>query len=130
MHFKDSVKTLIFLLLLTTFTTNAQDKPVINLGGALRFNYNYSDWNQESKNTAGQFGYDVFRLNANGGYKNLIFDAEYRFYAAASGGQMLKHGWIGINLMNKTNCRWGSMLFLLGYYHTTLTTGFLVSTTI
>lgn len=95
MHFKDSVKTLIFLLLLTTFTTNAQDKPVINLGGALRFNYNYSDWNQESKNTAGQFGYDVFRLNANGGYKNLIFDAEYRFYAAASGGQMLKHGWIG-----------------------------------
>ncbi len=95
MHFKDSVKTLFFLLFLTTLSTYAQDKPEINLGGALRFNYNYSDWNQESKNTAGQFGYDVFRLNANGGYKNLIFNAEYRFYAPASGGQMLKHGWIG-----------------------------------
>lgn len=95
MHFKDSVTTLIFLFLFTTSLTYAQEKPNVNLGGALRFNYNYSDWLQESKNTGGQFGYDVFRLNANGGYKKLIFDAEYRFYSSASGGQMLKHGWVG-----------------------------------
>lgn len=101
MHFKDSVKTLILLLFLSSSLTYAQDKPNINLGGALRFNYNYSDWLQESKNTGGQFGYDVFRLNANGSYKNLILDAEYRFYAPSSGGAMLKHGWIGYQFDEK-----------------------------
>lgn len=95
MYFKDSAIALILLFFFTTLSTFAQDKPEVNLGGALRFNYNYSDWIKESKNTAGQFGFDVFRLNANGGYKNMIFDAEYRFYSKASGGPMLKHGWVG-----------------------------------
>lgn len=95
MYFKEGAIALILLLFFTKLPTYAQDKPEVNLGGALRFNYNYSDWINESKKTAGQFGYDVFRLNANGGYKNIIFDAEYRFYSKSSGGAMLKHGWVG-----------------------------------
>lgn len=95
MYFKEGAIALILLLFFTKLPTYAQDKPEVNLGGAMRFNYNYSDWINESKKTAGQFGYDVFRLNANGGYKNIILDAEYRFYSKSSGGPMLKHGWVG-----------------------------------
>ena len=83
------------LFVVSNFILMADDAPKVNLGGALRFNYNYSDWIQQSKNNFGQFGYDVFRLNASASYKKLVLDAEYRFYAATSGGAMLKHGWIG-----------------------------------
>lgn len=106
MYFKDGAIALI-LLLFTTLSIYAQDKPEVSLGGALRFNYNYSDWIQESKNTAGQFGFDVFRLNANGGYKNIIFDAEYRFYSKSSGGSMLKHGWVGYQFDDKHQLQLG-----------------------
>lgn len=73
----------------------AQEHPKVKIGGALRFNYNYSDWKHGNKNRGGDFGFDVFRLNINGSYKKLLLDAEYRLYAASSGGGMLKHGWMG-----------------------------------
>ncbi len=92
----------IFLVSVSLFVVSnvilmADDAPKVNVGGALRFNYNYSDWIQQSKNNLGQFGYDVFRLNANASYKKLVLNAEYRFYATTSGGAMLKHGWIAYN---------------------------------
>ena len=90
-----SLFTILFLCLLITTPSLAQDKPYFDLGGALRFNYNHSDWKKDSKKKGGEFGFDVFRLNLTGGYKKLIFDAEYRFYAKSSGGGMLKHGWFG-----------------------------------
>lgn len=71
------------------------DNGHIKIGGALRFNYNYSNWLENSKNEGGEFGYDTFILGASGEYKGLIFDAQYRLYAKNSGGGMLKHGWIG-----------------------------------
>ncbi len=73
----------------------AQENPQYQLGGALRFNYNYSTWKTGSKNRGGDFGFDVFRLNAKASYKQLSLDAEYRFYPESSGGGMLKHGWLG-----------------------------------
>lgn len=78
-----------------TFPALAQDKPQLKLGGALRFNYNYSDWKAGNKSRGGDFGFDVFRLNVDASYKSLILSAEYRFYAASSGGGMLKNGWVG-----------------------------------
>lgn len=73
----------------------AQDRPELELGGALRFNYNYSDWKDGNKKRGGDLGFDVFRLNVRGAYKQILLDAEYRFYAASSGGGMLKYGWVG-----------------------------------
>ena len=87
--------TFLILCLIFSVSANAQDKPHFELGGALRFNYNYSDWKKDSKKKGGDFGYDVFRLNLSGTYKKILFDAEYRFYADSSGGHMLKHGWFG-----------------------------------
>lgn len=84
-----------FLILSTNSSLWASDTPRFELGGALRFNYNYSDWKQDSKKHGGDFGFDVFRLNLKAEYKKIIMDAEYRFYAKSSGGGMLKHGWFG-----------------------------------
>lgn len=50
----------------------AQEKPRLKIGGALRFNYNYSDWKPESRNRGGEFDFDVLRLNVNASYKKSI----------------------------------------------------------
>lgn len=89
-----------FLLLPTYLIAN--DRPKVTLGGALRFNYNYSNWKEESKNKGGDFGFDVFRLNVNATYGNLYLDADYRMYPKSSGGNFLKHGWVGYKF-NKQN---------------------------
>lgn len=97
-HFMRHVNKIDYLILLFfgfSLSLFSQETPKVNLGGALRFSYNYSNWQDEGNDLGGEFVYDVFRLNANGEYKNLFFDAEYRFYAKSSGGGMLKHGWIG-----------------------------------
>jgi len=73
----------------------AQDKPELKLGGALRFNYNLSSWKEGQKKRGGDFGYDVFRINAKGAYKGIFFDAEYRLYSEDFGGGFLKQGWLG-----------------------------------
>ncbi|WP_370788562.1 hypothetical protein [Bacteroides nordii] len=78
----------------------AQEKPEVKWGGAVRLNYNYSDWKEGNKKRGGDFGFDVFRLNVLGEYKNIMLDAEHRLYAASSGGGMLKHGWMGYRFDN------------------------------
>ncbi|MCI1647550.1 MAG: hypothetical protein LKI39_00350 [Bacteroides sp.] len=82
----------------SVFSVSAQDKPSLKIGGALRFNYNYSDWKPANKTRGGDFGYDMFRFNVDGSYKDILLSAEYRFYAESSGGGMLKSGWIGYRL--------------------------------
>lgn len=66
----------------------------ITLGGALRFNYLFRDWNEEDKDTGGRLDFDTFRLNLDGQINNIILSAEYRFYSFM---QVLHHGWIGYN---------------------------------
>ncbi|MDT0678084.1 hypothetical protein [Autumnicola musiva] len=73
----------------------AQEKPKVDFGGALRFNYNLSSWKPEQKRRGGDFGYDMFRVNAVATYQDIYVNAEYRFYSESFGGGMLKQGWLG-----------------------------------
>ncbi len=82
----------------SSLSAQNQKMPQLKLGGALRFNYNHSDWKKRNKKRGGDFGFDVFRLNVSASYKKILLDAEYRFYAASSGGGMLKYGWMGYQL--------------------------------
>lgn len=82
--------------------SQSKDIPKVNIGGALRFNYNLSDWKDEQVKRGGDFGYDVFRINASGTYKKIGFNAEYRFYSNGFGGGMLKQGWIEYNSDNNS----------------------------
>lgn len=87
----------IFCLFLC-WTVSAQElkkRPKVHIGGALRFNYNYSDWNKGHRDRGGDFGYDLFMLHPQVAYKGFILEADARFYSTAFGGFMLKYGWIG-----------------------------------
>lgn len=88
----------VILLLLITGIIPGQtpdERPKVNIGGALRFNYNHSDWNPGHRSRWGDFGYDVFMLHPTASYKGFLLDADARFYSTAFGGFMLKYGWIG-----------------------------------
>ncbi len=116
--------------LLCSMATLAQDKPMVTVGGALRFNYNYSTWKDGQKKRGGDLGYDVFKLNTKAEYKGLKLNAEYRFYSSSSGGGMLKQGWIGYDFNEKNQIHLGltqvpfgvskynsnSWFFSLGFY--------------
>lgn len=95
------------LFSIASFCSEKKELPTFKLGGALRFNYNYSDWNEGHRKRWGDFGYDVLRLRLSGSYKNFLLDADYRFYATAFGGAMLKYGWIGYRLNDKQQLQLG-----------------------
>ena len=97
----------IFFLVLISVNLLAQDKPKVTIGGALRFNYNLSSWKDEQVKRGGDFGYDVFRINAKASYKGVKLNAEYRMYSAGFGGGMLKQGWIGYDFSEKNNLQIG-----------------------
>lgn len=79
------------------------DKPHLKIGGALRFNYNLSSWKKEQIKRGGDFGLDMFRINADASYKRLDFHAEYRFYAKSSGGSFLKDGYLTYHFNDSTH---------------------------
>lgn len=103
----------ILLLSLLTFSlSSAQsgelDKsPHFKLNGGLRFNYNFSDWKQGSKDRGGDFGYDVLFFRLRGKYNKFLLDADYRFYSKDFGGPMLKYGWIGYQFDDKNQLQLG-----------------------
>ena len=70
-----------------------EEKPTLTLGGALRFNYNLSTWKQDQLERGGDFGFDMFRINAKAAYKGIKLNAEFRHYSQAFGGSFLKQGW-------------------------------------
>ncbi|WP_339839547.1 hypothetical protein [uncultured Maribacter sp.] len=88
---------LTILALLLAFSTIAQEKPELKIGGALRFNYNLSSWKEGQKKRGGDFGYDMFRINAKAAFKGMLLNAEYRLYSQDFGGGFLKQGWVGYN---------------------------------
>ncbi|MFV8224762.1 hypothetical protein [Christiangramia aquimixticola] len=107
LHSKAFLSFLILSILLSGNDVFAQDKPVIDIGGALRFNYNYSSWKEGQKDRGGDFGYDMFRINARGEYKGIYLDAEYRLYSEGFGGGFLKQGWIGYRFNEKDEIQVG-----------------------
>lgn len=74
---------------------NSKEKPILKIGGAIRFNYNYSDWKPGSRKRGGDFGFDVFRLNVEDSYRKFLLSTDYRYYPSTLGGGMLRQGWLG-----------------------------------
>ena len=95
----------------TAQTGNTLD---VKLGGAFRFNWQYTDWNQASKDQRSAIFYDVTRLNMKASYGKIEGAAEYRLYPESAGGGMLKYGWIAYNLNDKNQIRFGMTSVPLG----------------
>ena len=62
---------LIFILPLSA--QERKERPQFKLGGALRFNYNFSDWNSGHRDRGGDLGYDVFMLRPTASYKGFCW---------------------------------------------------------
>jgi hypothetical protein len=98
---------IIGFLLLSTGAIHAQDTPQVEIGGALRFNYNLSSWKEGQKKRGGDFGFDVFRINTKAKYKGIKLNAEYRLYSQGFGGGMLKQGWLAYDFDTKNEIQVG-----------------------
>lgn len=81
--------------------TPVRDEPAVDeapaerpfhVGGALRFNYFWKDYDTDSEAKRGDLGLDLFRVNVDGESDGVQVSAEYRFYPYMDA---LHHGWIG-----------------------------------
>ena len=121
---------LFFFIFIFSYSIQAQENLEVDFGGALRFNYNLSSWKEEQQNRGGDFGYDMFRINVLAEYESIYVNAEFRHYAEAFGGGMLKQGWFGYRFNEKNELQLGltqvpfgiqqynshNWFFNLGYY--------------
>lgn len=64
------------------------------IGGALRYNYAYRDFSDTNEAKAGDLEFDIFRVNVDGQYKDVIISAEYRWYSYQD---VIHHGYVGYN---------------------------------
>lgn len=106
------MRSFFLIILITAICTGrlwAQDQEddYLELGGALRFNYNLSSWKEGQKKRFGDFGYDMFRINVNGSVSGIRLNAEYRFYSRGFGGGMLKQGWFGFDINDRSEIQAG-----------------------
>src|SRR6056297_2428205 len=78
------------------FSKMYENMEKIDIGGALRTQYNYKDWSDPQDDKIGDFAFDTFRFNLDGEIGEMILSAEYRFYPQ-SDWNAPHHGWVGYN---------------------------------
>jgi len=76
----------------------------LDIGGALRFNLLFEDFDETNRQKTGEFTFDTFRVNADGTYGDLFFSAEYRFYTDY---RFLHSGYAGYNVSDNLNAKLG-----------------------
>lgn len=108
------MKKILLLLSMSLFATevvaqsnDSSTELAIDIGGALRFNYNYSSWKQQQKTRGGDFGFEVFLIKLDAEYGKLEMHLDQRFYAESSGGAFLKYGWFQYNLNKHSHFKIG-----------------------
>ncbi|MDO6391906.1 hypothetical protein Q4E40_17350 [Pontibacter sp. BT731] len=84
-----------------------EEKPYLKLGGAVRFNYNLSTWKQDQLERGGDFGFDMFRINAEAEYRGIKLNAEFRHYSQAFGGSFLKQAWFQYDFSEQSQLQVG-----------------------
>ena len=108
---KRKISRLLIQLFIITGTTSTAAQTgnslEVKLGGAFRFNWLYTDWNQANKDQRSAIVYDMARLNMRASYGKIEAAAEYRMYAESAGGGILKYGWIGYNPDHRNQFRFG-----------------------
>lgn len=64
----------------------------IRVHGAARGQLSYEDFNAGNRDRAGDFDFDMLRINLDGAIDDVLFSAEYRFYQYMN---TIHHAWIG-----------------------------------
>ncbi|MFU8878261.1 MAG: hypothetical protein ACNA7E_08980 [Wenzhouxiangellaceae bacterium] len=76
----------------------------IKLGGAVRLNYAWRDFDEDSKDRVGDFELELFRINADGEIGNVQLSAEWRRY---NDFQAIHHAWVGYRFSERLQTRIG-----------------------
>ncbi|MCA0930862.1 OprO/OprP family phosphate-selective porin [Lutimonas saemankumensis] len=104
----NEVKTNFLKDLLKSKNQNKQDSlrqiPELNLGGALRLNYAYKDYDDENKDRLGDFGFEMFRIDADITYKDIFFLVEFRWYTDFNA---IRQGYFGYHVTDNTSFQIG-----------------------
>ncbi|MDT8438276.1 MAG: hypothetical protein RQ729_04615 [Wenzhouxiangellaceae bacterium] len=66
--------------------------PDISLGGAMRLNYAWRDFDDQNKDRVGDFELELFRINFDGSVGDVILSTEWRRY---NDFQAIHHAWVG-----------------------------------
>lgn len=70
----------------------------IQIGGAVRFQYVLTDYDDGQKNRGGDMQFDLFRLNFDGEMNGAILSAEYRWFEYMDA---LRHAYFGYNFTDE-----------------------------
>lgn len=78
--------------------------PKIKIGGALRLNYSYKNYDQENMDRLGDFGFELFRINVDIDYKDIFLSVEYRWYENFNA---IRYGYFGYHLTDNSSIQIG-----------------------
>jgi len=78
--------------------------PKIKIGGAIRLNYSWQDYNDQRKDRVGDFGFEVFRLNADIDYGDIFLSVEQRWYESFNA---IHHAYFGYHINNTLDVQIG-----------------------
>lgn len=70
----------------------------IQLGGAVRFQYQLTDYDSNQRSRGGDLDFDIFRLDLNGQMGNVILSAQYRWFEYM---EALRHAYFGYNFSDE-----------------------------
>ena len=76
----------------------AQDEDGITVGGAVRFQYVYEDYNTGQKDRGGDLDFDIFRIDLNGKMGDVILSAQYRWFEYMDA---FRHAYFGYNFTDE-----------------------------
>lgn len=79
----------------------------VDIGGAIRYNYNLSTWKENQVKRGGDLGFEVFRIDVDAHYRNWQLKLDQRFYATGFGGAFLKYGWMQYNINTESHIKFG-----------------------
>ncbi|SPJ35145.1 hypothetical protein [Kushneria phyllosphaerae] len=74
------------------------------IGGTLELSTHFDDWNEGSRDRAGDMDFGKFILTVDGEVNDIPYSMEYRFY---DGYQFLHHGWVGYNASDEDTFQLG-----------------------
>jgi len=107
---------ILLFILLNNETTHAQqalsknipltekDTVKVKIGGALRVNYSWQDYNDKRKDKIGDFGFELFRLNIDLDYSDIFLSAEQRWYESF---YCIHHAYFGYHINEHTDVKIG-----------------------
>jgi len=75
-------------------TESKSEKPTseINIGGAVRYQYTWSGYDNDNKDRGGDLDFNLFRLDLDGKVGDFILSAQYRWYDYMD---VVHHAWLG-----------------------------------